>query len=132
MWWNKYVGLPFKWNGRDHDGVSCWGLVCLVHWEVFGNRLPQFDELPVSEGNATPNKWLHLGQEVDLAEAQPGDVLHMRGAINGRVYPLHCGVVTVPGSVLHVEENAGACVVKYQGNLRFRNRVLGAYRVACT
>lgn len=131
MWWNKYVGLPFRLNGRDRDGVSCWGLVCLVHKEVFGNRLPHFDEMPAATGDASPRKWMGLGEKIELSDVESGDVLHMRGAINGRIYPLHCGIVTERGSVLHVEDGIGACIRKYEDDPRFKNRVLGAYRVAC-
>ena len=123
-WWNDYVGLPFAWNGHTRAGVSCWGLVCLVQEEVFGRRLPHFDELPVQMGGGGSEQYARLGRMVDLRDVQSGDVLHLRSKTN-----LHCGIVTEPGFVLHIDEGCGSHVRNYLSDLRFQNRVIGAYRV---
>lgn len=131
-WWNAYVGIPFRWNGTDRAGVSCWGLVCLVQAEVFCRRLPRHDEFEaglVSGAAGEAAGFLGLGREIALADVRPGDVLHMRGVHAGRVVPLHCGVVAVPGQVLHVEQGTGSHVRSYARDARFRNRILGAYRL---
>lgn len=131
-WWNDYVGIPYEWCAASRDGASCWGLVCLVQREVFGKRLPAFDEVETAlqrGDSADPGQYAVLGQRVPIEQVKSGDVLHMRGLVGGAVAPLHCGVVTVPGEVLHTEEGAGSHIQKYQGNPRFMNRVIGAYRV---
>lgn len=128
MWWNEYVGLPFKWNGKDSKGVSCWGLVVLVHSEVFGNDLPQYDEWGVKTGDLNePDQWLPNGQPIPLDDVQSGDILHMRGGGGGE---MHCGVVTKRGWVLHIERGAGSHIRNYLTDNRFKNRVVGAYRIA--
>jgi len=127
MWWNDYIGLPFKWNGKDRRGISCWGLVVLVQNEVFGHKLPHFDEWAVKAGEvAVPDQWLPHGREIDLSEVHSGDVLHMRGGQGD----MHCGVVTKRGYVLHIEKGAGSHIRDYVGDPQFKNRVIGAYRVA--
>lgn len=131
-WWNQYVGIPYEWCAGSREAASCWGLVCLVQREVFGKKLPAFDEMEsaVQGGSdGDPGRYAALGQRIPIEQARSGDVLHMRGFVGGRVAPLHCGVVTVPGEVLHTEEGPGSHVQKYIGNPRFMNRVLGAYRV---
>lgn len=131
-WWNDYVGLPFQWNGMDRNGVSCWGLVCLVYLEVFHIRLPRFDEVEaeVREGAETFADFARQGVEVPLDEARMGDVLHMWGFHDGRRRPTHCGIVTEPGRVLHAETVVGSCISRYKGDNRFMRRVIGAYRLA--
>ena len=131
-WWNNYVGIPYEWGGHSRSGASCWGLVCLVQQEVFGKRLPRMDELEhdlLNGEEVQASSFARLGQEVPLSEVESGDVLHMRTSIHGRVLPLHCGIVTEPGKVLHTEEYIGSSIRSYSADARFQNRVLGAYRV---
>lgn len=129
---NDYVGIPFLWEGYDRSGASCWGLVCLVYLEQFSIALPRHDELiaGVKERDGSPAAWQRTDgfEPVGLDDARAGDVLHMWGMFNGKRRPLHCGIVTEPGRVLHAEEATGAVISRYKGDNRFLSRVIGAYR----
>jgi len=130
-WWNNYVGIPFKWNGATREGASCWGLVCLVYKEVYRIKLPRHNEMEsqIERGAGSFADFAATGVQVDLADAQTGDVLHMWGFYKGKRRATHCGIVTQPGFVLHAEEVIGSCISRYKGDNRFLQRVIGAYRL---
>jgi len=131
---NKYIGIPFKWNGYDHEGVSCWGMMVLIYKELWGINLPRHDEmgLKVSKGEELkPDTWvnettwipLEMGQEVT------GDALHLYGLHGGRLTPLHGGIVVKPGLIIHSQEGTGVVISNYHKDRRYIRRVIGAYRV---
>lgn len=131
---NKYVGIPFKWNGYDYKGVSCWGLMVLVYKELWGIDIPRHDQAGynVSKGgDVDESLWVSKSDwvPVKLGQEACGDALHMWGIHFGKKTPLHGGIVIKPGLVLHAQEGAGVVVSDYLKDARYNKRVIGAYRV---
>ena len=97
-WIKNYIGLPYRDKGRDERGYDCWGLVILVHREIFGIKLPsytdRYKDTKDSESLGLLVKkereaWNHIEKGLE----KKGDVivLRMRGQ------PMHIGVVVEKG-----------------------------------
>lgn len=127
-WAAQYVGIPFRYRGRNRQGCDCYGLVCLVFLEQWGIRLPdyrdEYGDLP-SEDELMPLFAEGVKEEVWTGRKEPhtGDVvLLMRAGL-----PLHCGIMLDGLRMLHVTERTTACVERLDNTLWSR-RVLGYYR----
>jgi len=129
-WTADYIGLPFREKGRDRDGLDCWGLVRLVLAEQFGVLLPSYADDYACTLEVSENARLISGRkgdwsEVPAGEERAGDVLLLRMA----GHECHVGIVVAPGIMLHIEAGHDAVWDRYHG-LRWKNRVVGAYRWA--
>lgn len=130
MWWNRYVGTPFKPFGRDITGCDCWGLLRIVYQEAFGISLPSYlsdytatdarQELAGLIGNEVEaNPW----REIQKGQERGGDAVLL--ALHG--FPCHVGIVTEPGAMLHIIKGPGAVVERYDSRA-WANRFRGIYR----
>lgn len=127
-WWNNYVGLPFAALGRDRLGCDCWGLVRMVCETEFGVHLPDYGdgyEDPYDRDKVAA----HIERtKADFVAVEPGqekegDLVAL--FVSGK--PWHVGIVTEPGSMLHLMEGTQATVEQYTSR-RWSHRVEGFYR----
>lgn len=98
MWWGSYIGTPYA-------ALHCWGLVRRVYADLLGVDLPEYAHLAPGQHRAVMAA-MQAGA-ADWAEAdgsRPFDVVLMRR----HRLPLHVGVVTKPGWVLHTERETDA------------------------
>lgn len=65
-WVQRYVGIPYRPCGRDHYGIDCYGLVCLVYREVLGIELPDWLTQPDIDLTGAAGHWVDLDNPVDL------------------------------------------------------------------
>ena len=130
-WATQYVGLPFQWNGYDRDGIGCYGLVALVLREQYNIELPRHDDIAdLLETTGTADVPLVPGwEQIGLSNARAGDVLHMQGIHHGKIVPMHIGVFVSSIHALHIEQEAGSCIVDVT-NRKHSWRVIGAHRHA--
>jgi cell wall-associated NlpC family hydrolase len=103
----------------------------LVYKEVYRIKLPRHNEMEsqIERGAGSFSDFAATGVQIDIADVQTGDVLHMWGFYKGKRRATHCGIVAQPGFVLHAEEVIGSCISRYKGDNRFLQRVIGAYRL---
>ena len=129
LWVRQYVGIPFRYQGRDHDGLDCYGLIVVVHREVFDHHLPdyqgygwaptRFDLMPAF------SQALEQGPWAPTETPGPGDSILLRVA--GQ--PIHCGVVVSDTHMLHALNGVGVCVERFDG-AHWARRVCGFFRYA--
>ena len=124
FWWNEYIGTPFVEGGDTRQGCDCWGLVRLVHREVFGKELIH----PRGEfgSRRDVDEIMHLTKELcwePVADPKTGDVALFR--IGG--YNSHVGIVTGPGMMLHVREGRDATAEPYTSR-QWKHALMGIYR----
>lgn len=123
MWWNNYIGIPYKQWGYDRSGLNCYTLTRLIQGEVFNKRLPRHDEnlYDVEAKKA-------LGHPIPLEDVVSGDVLHMFSIEGGKRVDTHIATVTEPGKCIHVVKGTDSCIINYRKQ-PWKNLVIGAYRV---
>lgn len=112
MWWNAYLRIPFRDRGRDATGVDCWGLVRLIYKQELGINLPSYSECYGSTENKdeiAPAVTAHKQDWLAVPTPRPMDVILMR--MQG--VPMHVGVVTKPGYMIHATKGIGVCHERY-------------------
>ena len=126
MWQNKYVGIPYKNNGRDLTGIDCWGLARLVYNKEFNISLPSFvsdydgdDRQRISELIAQYKE----GWENVSETPQSGDIVLFR--MMG--FESHIGIVTEYPYFLHAKEGADSAIERVDST-NWEKRLIGIFR----
>jgi len=126
-WADRYVGMRYEAGARGPEAFDCWGLVKEVlrtEFGVEGFEEPTEDPLPGNRASAFEDALDgSLWREVPIAAARPGDVLLL--CLMGA--PVHCGIVTQAGTMLHTVEGRNAVLQRYTLGV-WRHRVKGCYR----
>lgn len=127
-WAHKYVGVPFKEKGRSMDGFDCWGL---VQWSFAAEReifLPGYLECYEDTQDRTVLGTLIEQQKTTVWEPVTGKhqgfdiiICNMRGV------PMHVGIVTRPGFMLHCARGVNTVIERYDTS-KWRNSIEGVVR----
>jgi len=131
-WSDRYIGLPYRDRGRDHDGADCWGLVRLVYREALAITLPSYLETYASlEERAEiaaaigAKSARYPWRRIATGDARGFDlVLFQRGGIAD-----HVGIVVAPSAMLHVARGSEAVIAPYD-ETPWSGRLVGLYRHA--
>jgi probable lipoprotein NlpC len=128
VWANKYIGIPFKPNGRDRNGLDCWGLVCLVHKEELGLELFPYNDIFLTNSHENLKhvaKVIQEGKEKlkEIKKPEPFDIIVLRAG----TYIWHVGIVIDKKRMLHVMDGIESVVEEYTG-LFWRDRIDGFRR----
>lgn len=115
----KWLGVPWRHQGRDHNGIDCAGLIIKV---AHGLGISSFD---CSGYGLTPDGEslrAELERHVDAKPARIGSIVLLR-FISA---PQHLAILTDIG-LIHAYARAGR-VIETSFDERWRRRVVGFYR----
>lgn len=130
-WTNKYVGLQFVRDGRDFDGVDCYGLICLIYEYELGILLNPFSGIYT---NDLPKTMVEIAKTMNQdrdnwdspSEIKEYDMIQLR---TGR-HAFHVGIALGNNKMLHVEEGCDAVIERLNSPL-WKNRIEWIYRHKC-
>lgn len=136
-WVNDYMRIPFADGGRDKTGCDCWGLVRLILKEQAGIEISAYagtsaeDHINVNRNMVSDSALPPWQKEIALGDEQTFDVVLLtrtirtdRGASN---VPMHVGLVTEPGWMIHTEKHVNATHVRLDG-LATKRKILSIHR----
>jgi probable lipoprotein NlpC len=91
----KYIGVPFRWHGRDKRGLDCCGLIIAAVKDAFG-LVWEFHDYPTPiDGPFMFRKIREYAKRIDPAIAVSGDIV--LAAQHDR--PIHIGFLTDRGVI---------------------------------
>ncbi len=122
-----YVKIPYRFNGRDFDGVDCWGLVTLWFRHELGIELLDYkhdkkNSLEVSNSGVFAENAHKEFRPISDDQIQRHDAILMQ---NASYTPNHIGVYLGGGKFLHSLDEYGTTVSKLSV---WRSRICGFYR----
>ena len=112
----KYIGIPYRHNGRDLSGVDCLGLIAMFYKDL-GIALIDGDGAPIAEDWYVhdPERYERglesVGVEAD-GELQPLDLVYFE---LGDGVVRHAGIMVSKTHFIHVREGRRVDVSRYRG-----------------
>jgi probable lipoprotein NlpC len=126
MDYSRYISVPFLEKGRNWSGCDCWGLVRLFYANEYKIDLPDYLEFYKTTQDREALADLICGEKAgwqEVTEPQEGDVI----IVNMRGVPMHVGVVTRLGYMLHCARGVGTAHERYDG-IKWRSKIVGYSR----
>lgn len=90
----KWIGVPYKWGGRDTSGTDCSGFVQSVY-KAFGLSLPR-----------TASDQYDFSELINEEEAEPGDLIFFK--IDERI--VHVGLFAGHNKMIHASTKSGVII----------------------
>ena len=124
MSYQQFLGIPFKFRGRDLRGVDCLGLIWLYR-RSRGYAIPDSDGLPMMEDKQEdyPARALEalrrIGTEVEFPQTDDIVLMNLPGGYT------HLGVMVDEWRMLHVLKDRPSAL---EPVAKYRRRIVGVFR----
>lgn len=119
----KYLGVPYKYKGRDLNGLDCWGLFISIYKDLdiqvddFG--IDYTEDWAISGKNYIEENAYLQWEEIDIPKVFDGVLLKSEESLGN-----HVGIVLSKGKFIHCCK-AGTVISSLKA---FKNKILGFYR----
>lgn len=122
-WTDDYINLKFKPDGRDRNGVDCYGLLYLVYKEQLNIELEKYEGIFIDESISCLKKVAKVMKEerekwVLVNSPKLYDMIMLRTGL----YTWHVGLVLDKRYMLHIMRGIESCIEDYTSIL-WKNRV---------
>jgi hypothetical protein len=127
MNYNKYIGLPYAANGRNEQGIDCWGLVRLFYKQEYNIDLPSYTEeySGAYDTRILGMMDLYKNNWSQVQEPEIGSVI----VFNILGEPFHVGVYIGDNKFIHARDGMDS-VVESVNSPRWNKRIEGYYKYA--
>lgn len=125
MKFDKYIGLPYKDNGRDITGIDCWGLVRLYYKDELGIELPSYTDEYV--GADDPSASMIINNYKDNWELTTTPDIGDIALFNIYGEPSHVGVYVGNNNFLHSRQGKDSVIESLAG-VKWNKRLAGIYK----
>lgn len=117
----EYLGIPFKFGGRDRKSLDCYGLIMLLYKELHGLEVPDFiSPTYLNEIENIINLNLHRWEPCELEE---GCVI----LFNVMGYGSHVGYYLGNDRMIHTWEGTGGVLIE-RISFSWKRRIIGCYK----
>lgn len=126
---NKYVTaeIPYRIEGRDYDGIDCWGLVWLFYKEQMGVIVERYDDpyaIKKDYGIALTLMRVLKREWSRVEDPRDGDVVLAKD----KGHPIHVGVYKHLNKMLNIREGKTPIIESLE-TLEWKHNLLGFYRL---
>lgn len=112
----SFLSTPYLFGAENRNSTDCSGFTQQVFRQL-GLKLPR-----------TAREQFRLGEKVSAEGLQRGDLIFFRTYAQ---YPSHVGIYLQDGKMIHASRNKRKVIISNIDLPYFRNRYLGARRIAC-
>lgn len=122
---NNYIGIPFKYKGRNEEGLDCWGLVRLIYKNEYDITLPSFSaeykENEVERIEDLIAQYKEGWEAIDTPEEGSIVLFRILGA------EAHIGVAVSSTHFIHAREGFDSAIEAFSAS-SWNRRIVGHFK----